>query len=166
MGLAQSQSGLYGEEKNFCPCLKLKPNFSAVQPVASHHVLYLNPNASMVWCTSVKLCSQVGNISASYSGPGFKNRPGDKLTWQVLYIVLLAQFSRQMPKQNLKLSHNLFLPHPFQSIIHQSSYLSPHYNFSYRQHHYIKHRIKLYLYLIKHHAMKTYGEWRHNSMHS
>jgi hypothetical protein len=57
-------------------------------------------------------------IPASYSGgPGFKSRPGDRLSW-VRTFVVLRRPSRQIPGEYLKLSHDHFLPHPFQFIIH------------------------------------------------
>jgi hypothetical protein len=39
----------------------------------------------MLWCTSIKLCGRVGNTSTSYSGPGFKYRPGDLSESELLY---------------------------------------------------------------------------------
>jgi hypothetical protein len=50
-------------------------------------------------------------------GPGFKSPPGDRQYW-LRFLVLFLSPSRRMPGEVLILSHDCFLPHPFQFIIH------------------------------------------------
>jgi hypothetical protein len=58
--------------------------------------------------------SRVINTPASYSGdPGFKSRPGDRLSWLRVFVVFLSLYSR-MPGY----STYRFLPNPFQFVIY------------------------------------------------
>jgi hypothetical protein len=88
---------------------------------------------SLVTCHKLSSESrgQMVNIPASYSGgPGFKSRPGDRLSWLRYFVVFLSS-SKQMQGSTSKLGYDHFLPHPFQFIIHLSSYHSLQYSLSY-----------------------------------
>jgi hypothetical protein len=61
---------------------------------------------------------QITNTLASYSGgPGFKSRPGDRVS---CFRGFLGP-SRQTPVCYLKLGRDFFLPHPLKFIIHLAS---------------------------------------------
>jgi hypothetical protein len=56
--------------------------------------------------------------------------PRDRLFWLRYFMVFLS-YSRQAQRYYLKLGYNWFLSHPFQFIIHPSSFHSALYNLSY-----------------------------------
>jgi hypothetical protein len=73
----------------------------------------------------------VVNTPASYSGPGFKSWPGDRLSW-----LEFSWFSSVPPGkcwlgEYFKLDYDHFPPHPFQFIIHLPSFHSTLYGLSY-----------------------------------
>jgi hypothetical protein len=76
---------------------------------------------------------RVVNTPASYSGgPGFKRRPGDRLSWLRVFVVFLSP-SRPTRESALKLGHDRFLPKPFQYVIHLLPLQSTLYSLSFRK---------------------------------
>jgi hypothetical protein len=61
------------------------------------------------------------NALASYSlGPGFKPRPGDRLSW-LSFLWFYAVLPRKCWDGALKVGHDIFLPYPFHFVIHLST---------------------------------------------
>jgi hypothetical protein len=69
--------------------------------------------------SNIQRRNQVVNIPSHSTGPGFNSRPGDRQFWLRFFVVSPSR-SRLVMGQNLKLSHDRFLPHPFQLTIHGS----------------------------------------------
>jgi hypothetical protein len=63
------------------------------------------------WHRNTERCGQVITLFSYSGGPWFKSRPGDRLSWLRFFIFLSP--SRQMPAYYLEISHDRFLPNPF-----------------------------------------------------
>jgi hypothetical protein len=77
----------------------------------------------LIGCASaVERRGKVVNTRASYSaGPGFQSRLGNRLSWLKSFAAFRS-LSRRMLGWYRKWDHYLFLPHPFQFIIHLSPF--------------------------------------------
>jgi hypothetical protein len=73
--------------------------------------------AAHAYFFKVQFSISLSSTPRSLKQTGFKSPPGDRQYW-LRFLVLFLSPSRRMPGEVLILSHDYFLPHPFQFIIH------------------------------------------------